>query len=68
MKHKYYIVTVNIVAEWQRFTNGIISIEFRKNNLGKWVINCDSGIEEIIDCSKLVIVELGIEDFPQPEI
>lgn len=67
MKQKYFIIPIEIVAEYNRFTNGTTTIEFRKDNLKRWVINTDSGIETILDCSKFEILELSITDFPQPE-
>jgi hypothetical protein len=68
MEEKFYIVPLYIVAEYQRFNNGVVALEFRKNNAGKWVINCDSGIEQIMDCSVFVKANLTAEDFPTPII
>ena len=66
MKQNYFIVPIEIVAEYNRFTNGLVTIEFRKNNAKQWVINTDSGIETVLDCSSFTIIELDITDFPKP--
>ena len=66
MEQEFYIVTQALVAKWKRFTNGVTTIEFREDNSKQWVINCDSGIEEIMNCSTFRKVKLGPDDFPPP--
>ena len=65
---RFFIVTAEIVEQWQGKRTGSKGLFFRQDNLGRWVINVE--VERLwpaINWKDFEQVELTVNDFPTTE-